>query len=72
MNGIYKYYYIDIKVRLVGDFFPGTPVSSTNKTDLHDIAEILLKVALNIIVITLAPKHVTLYGNLLVFVIRSS
>jgi hypothetical protein len=24
-----------------------TPVSSTNKTDLHDIAEILLKVALN-------------------------
>jgi hypothetical protein len=47
MNGIYKYYYIDIKVRLVGDFFPGTPVSSTNKTDLHDIAEILLKVALN-------------------------
>ena len=29
-------------------FFPGTPVSSTNKTDRHDIAEILLKVALNI------------------------
>jgi hypothetical protein len=26
---------------------PGTPVSSTNKTDRHDIAEILLKVALN-------------------------
>ena len=26
---------------------PGTPVSSTNKTDLHDITEILLKVALN-------------------------
>ena len=25
----------------------GTPVSSTNKTDLHDIAEILLTVALN-------------------------
>jgi len=24
----------------------GTPVSSTNKTDLHDIAEILLKMAL--------------------------
>jgi hypothetical protein len=53
MNGIYKYYYIDIKVRLVGDFFPGTPVSSTNKTDLHDIAEILLKVALNTINLTL-------------------
>jgi hypothetical protein len=26
---------------------PGTPVYSTNKTDLHDIAEIVLKVALN-------------------------
>jgi hypothetical protein len=28
-------------------FSPGTPVSSTNTTDCHDIAEILLKVALN-------------------------
>ena len=28
-------------------FSPGTPVSSTNKTDHHDISEILLKVALN-------------------------
>ena len=28
-------------------FSPVTPVSSTNKTDLHDITEILLKVALN-------------------------
>jgi hypothetical protein len=27
----------------------GTPVSSTNKTDRHDIAEILLKVAFNTI-----------------------
>jgi hypothetical protein len=27
----------------------GSPVSSTNKTDLHDITEILLKVALNTI-----------------------
>ena len=27
----------------------GTPVSSTNKTDRHDIAELLLKVALNTI-----------------------
>jgi hypothetical protein len=27
-------------------FFPGTPASSTTKTGLHDIAEILLKVAL--------------------------
>jgi hypothetical protein len=30
-------------------FFPGTPVSSTNKTDHHDITKILLKVALNTI-----------------------
>jgi hypothetical protein len=30
-------------------FSPGTPVSSNNKTDLHDITEILLKVALNTI-----------------------
>ena len=28
-------------------FSPGTPVSFTNKTDRHDITEILLKVALN-------------------------
>ena len=28
-------------------FSPGTPVSSTNKTDVHDITKILLKVALN-------------------------
>jgi hypothetical protein len=30
-------------------FSPCTPVSSTNKTDRHDITEILLKVALNTI-----------------------
>jgi hypothetical protein len=30
-------------------FSPGTPVSSINKTDRHDIIEILLKVALNTI-----------------------
>jgi len=34
-------------------FFPDTPVSSTNKTDRHDITEILLKVALNTITITI-------------------
>ena len=32
-------------------FFPGTPVSSTNKTDRHEITKILLKVALNTITI---------------------
>jgi hypothetical protein len=30
-------------------FSPGTPASSTTKTDPHDIAEILLKVELNTI-----------------------
>jgi hypothetical protein len=30
-------------------FSPGTPISSTNKTDWHGIAEILLKVALSTI-----------------------
>jgi len=32
-------------------FSPGTPVSSTNKTDHHDITKILLKVALKTITI---------------------
>jgi hypothetical protein len=34
-------------------FSPGTPVFSTNKTDCHVIAEILLKVALNTRTLTL-------------------
>ena len=33
-------------------FSPGTLVSSTNKTDRHDITEILLKVAINTITLT--------------------
>jgi hypothetical protein len=36
-------------LRQVGSFFPGPPVSSTNKPDRHDITEILLKMALNTI-----------------------
>jgi len=35
-----------------GLFFSGTPVSSTNKTDRHGIAKILLKVALNTMALT--------------------
>jgi len=35
-------------------FSPGTPVSSSIKTDCHDITEILLNIALN--TITLTPK----------------
>ena len=41
-------------------FSPGTPVSSTNKIDRHDITEILLKVALNTITLTLI--YVLSYG----------
>jgi hypothetical protein len=36
-------------LRQVGGFLRVLPVSSTNKTDHHDITEILLKVALNTI-----------------------
>jgi hypothetical protein len=42
-------------------FSPDTPVSATNKTDLHDITEILLKVAFNIItlILTIFSKTLT-------------
>ena len=36
---------------------PGTPVSFTNKTDRHDITEILLNVVLNTITLTLLYNH---------------
>jgi hypothetical protein len=36
-------------LRLLQWFYLCTPVSSTNKSDPHDITEILLKVALNTI-----------------------
>jgi hypothetical protein len=39
-------------------FSPGTPVSSTNKTDRHDITEILLKVTLSTKTLTLYLAHV--------------
>jgi len=42
-------------LRQLGGFFTGTPVSSTNKADRHDITEILLKVVLN--TITLTPSQ---------------
>ena len=38
-------------------FSQGTPVSSTHKTDSHDIAEILLKVALNTVTLTLTKFY---------------
>ena len=39
------------------NFSPGTPTFYTNKTDCHDITEILLKVALNTITLTLIIKE---------------
>jgi hypothetical protein len=39
-------------------FSPDTPVSSTNKTDRHDITEILLKVAVNTITFTLLWRQI--------------
>jgi hypothetical protein len=37
-------------------FSPGTPVFSTNKSDRHDITEILLKVGLNTIALPLSKS----------------
>ena len=45
MSMKYSIIYIDILLIIS----TGTPVSSTNKTDRHDIAEILLKVTLSTI-----------------------
>ena len=43
-------------------FSPGTPVSSTNKNDRHDITEILMKVALNTIHQSLKTKSVEIHS----------
>ena len=40
---------------------PGTPVSSTNKTDRNDISKILLKVTLNTIPPTLPAELIYIY-----------
>ena len=50
-------------------FSPGTPVSSTNKTDHHDVAEILLKVALNTIKQTNIKKFLVLIYLHITFII---
>ena len=44
-------------LQFVCDFSLGPPVSSNNKTDCHNISEILLKVALN----TITPAENTKY-----------
>jgi len=50
-------------------FSQDTPVSSTNKTDRHDITEILLKVALNTISHNITDI-VTLYVNMLLKILQ--
>jgi len=54
-----KHYVIKfvIDLRQVDDFFPGTPVSSTNNTDRYDITEIYLKMALNTITLSLTLPY---------------
>ena len=47
-------------------FSPGTPVSSTNKNNRHNIAEILLKVALNTTTLTLHQLKVKRLENLII------
>ena len=49
----YNIMWKSFSVNFVVVFFPGPPVSSTNKTDRHDRTEILLKVAFNFITITM-------------------
>jgi hypothetical protein len=52
-----QYCVIKFDLRQICGFAQGSPVFSTNKTSRYDITEILLKVALNTITITLL--HVT-------------
>jgi hypothetical protein len=58
-SGIYKYLcnqclsFHHLSCEFEFWFSPDTPVCATNKTDLHDITEILLKVAFNTITLIL-------------------
>ena len=50
-------------IKFVSDLWQGTPVSSTNKNNRHDITEILLKVELNTITLTQTPKYVFVWSE---------
>ena len=58
-----------IRLRLPAEDQWLSPVSSTNKIDRHDITEILLKVALNIMTLTLLDNKfiIILLSLLLMF-----
>ena len=56
-NAVYGELY-SIQHYVIGRWFsPGTSVSSTYKTDRHDIAEILLKMTFKTIALTLYPYY---------------
>jgi len=44
-------------LRQVGGFLQVLWFTSTNKTDIHDVAEILLNVALKSIILTITPTN---------------
>jgi hypothetical protein len=52
-------------LRQVSAFSPGTPVSSTNKTDPHDKKKILLKVTLNTITLIHITNEICIFTNAL-------
>ena len=61
----FSHIYILLTFPVTGRWFSsGTLVSSTYKTDCHDVAEILLKVALNTIILTLLAFPVLSLSNL--------
>ena len=59
LEHIWKTHYIDNycqnRMWYARGYFHNCPVSSTNKTDRHNITEILLKLALNTITLTPRP-----------------
>ena len=58
-------------LRQVDSFAPGVPVFSSNKTDRHDVTEILLKVALNTITLTPILSCEYLYFSILLYILGS-
>jgi hypothetical protein len=63
-------------IKFVSDFwqvggFLRFPPPIKELLNRHDITEVLLKVALNTIAITLSPNHVTVFVNFRVFIILS-
>jgi hypothetical protein len=68
---IQHYFVIKFVSEICDRFSPGTcsTVSSTNKTDHHDITEILLKMALNTITLTLTHINIYIYFYIVIIII---